>query len=104
MKRNRSVVPLVAHHLGLAPVAHDWRGVDAVLPIVERMRADGAVVLIKFDGERRRPGDAGPFTLAIIGKVMGDDPLRRDAHSLEDGLSDVIVEYAQRFWGYKLPS
>ena len=103
MQRKRSIVPLIAHHLGLAPVADDWAGVDAVMPLLDRMRADGAVVLIKLDGERRSPGDAGPFTLAILGKAMGDDPLRRDVHSLEDGLSDVILEYAQRFWGYRLP-
>src|SRR5690349_8238510 len=104
MSHARGQVPNVARHLGLAPISAEWQGIDAVLPIIEKMRADGAVVLIKFDGERRDPADAGPFTLAVIGKVMGEAPLRRDAHSLEDALGDIILEYARRFWSYRVPS
>jgi hypothetical protein len=100
MTNEREIVVLVARHLGLPEVPKDWCGLDVVLPLLERMRAEGAVVLVKLDGERTGPDDNGPYTVAAIGQRMAGDPLRYDTHSLELGLARVISGYARRFWGY----
>ena len=92
--RRRAVVD-VFQKLGLEPPAEDWSGVDPVLPLLERMRQDGAVVLLKWDGERRTQ----PYTVVAAGPPLAGDTLRTDAASLEDALAKVLLEYAARAWG-----
>lgn len=84
--------------LGLEPIAEDWSGMDAVLPLLERMRQDGAVVMVKWDGERKAPGDAPPYT--VLASVPGRPELffRADLPVLEDALARILVEYAVKIW------
>jgi hypothetical protein len=96
----RQAIALVAQHIGIGGIPFDWSGIDAVLPLLERMRIEGAVVLLKLDGERRGPADSPPYTVAVLGSRMNDDPIRYDTTSLEQGLTRIIVEYARRFWCY----
>lgn len=97
----RGQVQAIASALGLPPAPADWTGCDAVLPLLERMRADGAVVVVKLDGERTQPGDNGPYTVLASGRPLAGDFLRTDADSLEDALAYVIVEYAKRCWAHR---
>ena len=39
-RKNRSRVPPIAHALGLE-LREDWSGVDAVMPLLERMKDEG---------------------------------------------------------------
>lgn len=94
----RGQVPALAARLGLPTVPVDWVGCDSVWPLLERMREEGAVVLVKLDGERTQPGDNGPYTVLASGKPLGGDFIRIDAASLEDGLAHVILEYARKCW------
>lgn len=75
-----------------------WTGVDAVLPLLERMRADGAVVLLKWDGERQPAADARPYTAVVQGAPLGDDFYRIDGTSLDEVLCYTIGSYADRVW------
>lgn len=97
------LIPMVASYLGLSPVSAQWRGIDAVLPILERMRSDGAIVLIKLDGGRG-PSDGGPYTVLASGGPLKGDFVRADVSSIEHGIAKVIVEYARRCWGFVEPS
>lgn len=94
----RALMPAVARHLGLAEIAEDWSGVDAVLPLLERMRADGAMAFIKLDGGRTGPADGGQYTILVSGGPLNGEFLRADTETLEDGLARVIVGYARKCW------
>lgn len=71
----------------------DWRGCDPVWPLLERMRSEGAVVLIKIDGQRR----TGAYTAVATGPGL-ESSVRADASVLEEALADLIVRYAQLHW------
>jgi hypothetical protein len=80
----------VAARLGLqTPVA---KALDSFWPFLERMRADGAVVVLKLDGERG-PNDNGPYTAMVSGPPLRGEHFRTDAHTPEDALAYVIVSY-----------
>jgi hypothetical protein len=96
---DRALLPQIAARVGVS-LPPSWSGIDAVLPLLEKMRLEGAVVLLKLDGERTGSQDTGPYTAAIIGEVMGEDFYRIDAFSLEDALASIIVHYARIKWGF----
>lgn len=92
----------IAAHLGI-DVPRGWSGVDAVWPLLEKMRAEGAIVLIKLDGERTGPGDNGPYTALASGGPVGRETIRTDAASVREALGYVICHYAAAVWGIPLP-
>ena len=75
-----------------------WTGPGPVWPLLELMRRDGAVVVVKIDGERHPPNDNGPYTVLASGAPLQGDHIRTDAETVEEALSYVIVEYARRVW------
>jgi hypothetical protein len=85
--------------VGMPPPPEDWRGVDPMLPLLERIRQEGAVVVIKLDGERRATDDNGPYTVIVSGAPLAGSYLRAEMHSLEESLAKVVFEYAVRCWG-----
>ena len=60
-------ISVIAAQLGLPKVPANWRGVDVVLPLLERIRAESGVVLVKLDGERTGPDDNGSYTAVVSG-------------------------------------
>ena len=92
----KALLPEVAFWIGLASFPTDWSGVDIVLPLLERMRQEGAVVLFKLDGERT----ARPYTAVVSGPIMQGDFFRTDASSLEEALAYIIVHYAHLRWTF----
>jgi hypothetical protein len=95
----RRVITSFFPRLGLEPIPEDWSGVDPVLPLLERMREEGAVVMVKWDGERTAPGNTGgPYTVLVSGARLAGEYLRADTHSLEEALARVLFEYAVRYW------
>lgn len=99
---SRTQVSSIAAQLGMPPVAADWQGIDAVLPMLERMRREGAVVLVKLDGERTGDEDNGPYTVLISGRPLAGETIRTDAHLLEEALAYVICRYAARVWSVSM--
>lgn len=96
----RALLPQVARHIDAPSIDEDWQGIDAVMPLLERMRQEGAVVIIKLDGERG-PQDNGPYTFVVSSPHQAKSgPLRTDSHSLESGLAYVVVNYARQRWGF----
>lgn len=95
---DRKRVVEIAEKEGLS-LPMDWRGVDAVLPLLERMRSEGSVVIIKFDGGRGE-GDSGPYTALASGPALDGVYFRTDSHTLEDALAYIIVRYAQVMWDW----
>ena len=89
----------ILRDLSIAEVTPDWQGCDPVWGALERMRDDGAVVLVKLDGERAGEGDNGPYTVAISGgRLEADDFFRIDTFVLEEALAHGIIHYARKCW------
>ncbi|WP_437312481.1 hypothetical protein [Sorangium sp. So ce385] len=99
----RVLIPSLARYLGLNPIPAQWQGIDVVLPLLERMRGDGAVVLIKIDGGRDL-ADNGPYTVIASGAPLKGEYIRAEMSSLERGVAKVVIEYARRCWGFVEPS
>lgn len=91
---------VVAHSLGLMQFPPTPSGMDVFLPLLERMRSEGAVISLKWDGEG---GPRNPYTVVVSGSPLQGDIVRADCDSLELGLARVIVAYAARRWGHRLP-
>jgi hypothetical protein len=98
--RLRARVRLLGEQMGVE-IPEGWSGCDPVWPLIERIREEGAIFVIKLDGERARPGDNGPYTvLCSGGPLKPDEFLRGDFHSLEAGLSRILLGYGERVWSF----
>jgi hypothetical protein len=86
---------VVAAHLGM-PAPSDLENIDAYLPYLERMQAEGCHVLLKIDGPR--PGK-NQYTAVVSGKPLGTDCFHTDAPSLATAAAYIIIEYARACWG-----
>ena len=75
--------------------------VDTCIPYLEKMKSEGATVLVKFDGQRGQ-ADNGPFTSAVRGGLLNDDFIRIDADSLAEAVAYIVVEYARRCWRFSI--
>jgi len=78
-------------------VGPDWCGLDPVLPIIDAIRGEGAVVILKFDGERG-PDDNGQFTVVASSGPLGADYLRCEGPDLQRCLERVIGRYYDAVW------
>jgi hypothetical protein len=96
MKDHLSHMPALAKALGM-PTFRDDGGLDALLPYFEKMRQEGAVVILKLDGQRRGD-DADAYTALVSGGHLGDDYIRTDSKSLTDAAIFIVVEYARQCW------
>lgn len=95
----KTLVPAIAVQIGLPALPDNWSGLDICLPLLERMRNEGAVVIIKLDGGRQG-NNSLPYTGLVSGGPLKGDFFRTDAESIEDCLSYIIVNYARFQWGF----
>jgi hypothetical protein len=93
----------IASQLGIE-VSPNWTGVDAIWPLLEMMRAEGSIVILKLDGERTGLEDAGPYTVLASGAPLSGDTIRIDATTIEEAITYVICRYASKVWGVPLPT
>jgi len=98
MSSHLKSIQKLARELGM-PAIHEAAGLDAVVPYLELMRVEGAVVLLKLDGERG-PTDAGPYTGVVSRGKLGEESFRIDTGSLFDAASYIVVSYARTCWGF----
>jgi hypothetical protein len=82
----------IAASLGIALDA-EWRGMESVWPLLDRMRAEGVVVIVKLDGERAR----GQYTV-LATHASKSVFARCDAETLEAATCAVIAQYAEALW------
>lgn len=62
--------------------------IDQFLDEIEEIRADGAVVLLKWDGERN-----SKRCTVVITKFEADYVWRQDSDNLEDSLRTALSDY-----------
>lgn len=87
----------IVRHLGQEPPL-SWRGCDAFLEILEQMRREGTVVVIKIDGQRLSQSDMEPYTVVISGGGLGEGFSQHTGSSIEEALAAAVLEYAQKAW------
>ena len=62
--------------------------IDQFLPSIDEVRADGAMVLLKWDGER-----SSNRCTVVITKVEVDFVWRQDSDDMEQSLRTALAEY-----------
>ena len=62
--------------------------IDQFLPSIDEVRADGAVVLLKWDGER-----SSNRCTVVITKVEADYVWRQDSDDMEKSLRTALADY-----------
>jgi hypothetical protein len=87
----------LADELGIAVHRSDWTGVDVFLPFVERIKAEEATILVKFDGLRKEE----QYTVVISVGSLGEGFIRMDSQTLEDALAYAVTNYAKQAWGFQ---
>ncbi|GCE14140.1 hypothetical protein [Tengunoibacter tsumagoiensis] len=97
----KSIAAKIARDLEMAPVESDILVIERFLPVIEKMRREGAVILLEWDGERGQ-GDNGVYTAVVSGKTLKGEHFRIDADTIEEALSYIIVNYAMIKWGINL--
>lgn len=95
---SKADIAAIAAGLGGPDMPDDWTGIDAVLPLLERIMKEGATVLIKLDGERRPEAGEHPYTALVQGGPLGNDFYRTDAPTLEEAVCFIVGNYADRTW------
>lgn len=75
-----------AHGFHIEP---DWNSIGSVWPLLEKMMDLGSVVLVKLDGKRT----SRRYTILAMGGPLGDENIRGDFLTLEDGLCYLIGNY-----------
>lgn len=98
LKEIKQQACLLLAELGIDDVSPNWIGCDPVWKAFEKMRAEGAVVVIKLDGERMQANDNGRYTVVVSGPPLGDNFFRIDCNVLEEGLAKAIIHYAAVCW------
>jgi len=66
----------------------------SAMPLIDRIRKDGASFLFSADGERA----SNVYTLIISGGPLRNDHIRVETSDLPQGLFKVISEYSNLNW------
>jgi hypothetical protein len=75
----------------------NWSGLDALIPLLEKIRASGVIVVLKLDGQSRTQQ---PYIAIFTGGVLGDAFIRVTAANLEIAICEAVINYARRFWEF----
>jgi hypothetical protein len=70
-------------------------GLSTVLILLEEIRSDGAIVVIKLDGT---PQASQPYVVIVTSGPLHEDHVKSAAPDLEQALASAIVNYARRCW------
>ncbi|WP_346894084.1 hypothetical protein [Clostridium sp. UBA871] len=91
----------MADDFGFKLNSDELKGIDCFLPLLQEIRKDSGIVIIKFDGER----EENIYTLLSSGKNLGkEESIRLDTSDIEGGLAYICVEYARIAWNWKVPT
>jgi hypothetical protein len=75
----------------LPTIGGEWSGLDALTPILDRIRDEGGTFLMKLDGDR----PAKPYTAVVSRSPVEGWMVRRDAGTLEEAVVFVLARYSE---------
>ncbi|MCW1887378.1 hypothetical protein OKA04_21755 [Luteolibacter flavescens] len=85
----------VSEILSQLGLGHDRQSEDAIgWQLLDQMRAEGSVVLVKLDGERT----LDPYTLVISGGPLGENYFRKDGSSINELIAEGANFYDGLIW------
>ena len=85
----------ISNDFGYESKLDSLKGIDSFFQVMNEIRKDSGVIIIKLDGER----EENIYTFLASGKNLGEEgSIRLDTSDLEGGLSYVCVEYARIAW------
>ena len=96
MDKLRRQVQQIAASRGVTLV-EDWHGIDCILPLLEKVRLDGTVVVVKLTGVGRAPE---PYMALFTGGTLQHDFVRVTGTVLEEVVARALVNYARRAWKF----
>ena len=94
MGTHNALIQQVARARGIN-LPDEWSGLSSVLPLLEEIRSDGAIVVIKLDGT---PQASQPYVVIVTSGPLHEDYVKSAAPDLEQALGSAIVNYARRCW------
>ena len=93
-KNDRDLAAL-AKRLGMNDDEMSFSQFGLFFSILEKIKKNGAVVVVKLDGQRTGEEDTGSYTVVISGGVLGENFIRIDDESLENALTRSIRAYVE---------
>ena len=98
---NKLLIQELAKHCHVnLPNAQQFKGVDLFLPLIERIKRERGVFILRILGEELDKQPAEIYHAAISGgRLPFGDACRTQSTVLEEAVSKVILDYAQRAWG-----
>lgn len=87
----------MSNDFGYESKIENLKGIDSFFLIINEIRRNSGVIIIKLDGER----EENIYTFLASGKNLGEEgSIRLDTSDLEGGLSYICVEYAKIAWNW----
>lgn len=71
-------------------IPREWTGVDSVMALLDTLRGEQGAVMLKWDGAR---SPNRHYTVVARGGRLGTEVSRKDARTLEEALTTVLLEY-----------
>lgn len=100
LEKYKELFVKMSNDFGYESKLDSLKGIDSFFQVMNEIRKDSGVVLIKLDGER----EENIYTFVVLGKNLGEkEAIRLDTSDLEGGLAFVCVEYAKIAWKW-IPS
>ena len=74
---------------------------ESLWKLVEMIKVDGGVFIVKADGERTNENNSGDYTIMVSGNPLQGGMIREDTDNLIGGMFKVILAYSKQVWGFK---
>lgn len=103
MKKLKNEIESIAYNQLEIKLRSGWDGIDPVMPILNKIKDEDGIVIIKLDGERNfnTKNESGPFTTLISNGKLKNNYIKYELWSLEESVYRAIIEYNDLFWKTK---
>lgn len=90
---SKSKVVGIAKDVGIS-ISKSWPGMSEIWPLIEKMKNEGATIVLKLDGQRiPENGDNGQYTIIAQNGPLGDSMIRGNFEDVDEALCHLIVNY-----------
>jgi len=72
-----------------------------VFSIINQIKLDGGIFIIKVDGERMNDEDIPNNSVIISGGLLQENYIRKDDDDLEKAVFEAVCEYEEKIWKKK---
>jgi hypothetical protein len=76
----------------------DWKVWEGLWPALEAMVDEGAIIVVKLDGNRAQDELPKRYTVVLSGGRLGEEFYHKDTSDLEGALCEAVIFYTERVW------